>query len=69
MAEYGLSLPAAFRLSVSAGLCLLEARACRLDPKNAQGWLSRQILRARAAARAALLEAHDILPTPKRPRP
>lgn len=40
---------------VSAGCALLEARNCRLHPKEATGWRTRQILRARAQIRAELL--------------
>lgn len=58
MAEYGLSLGGAFRLSFPAGLALLEARACRLYPGQGLGYIDRAIIAARNAARRRLLTSH-----------
>lgn len=56
------------RLPLAAGLQLLEARACRLAPDHAIGFVEREIMRARAAVRAWYEERFDIIPTPPRVR-
>lgn len=49
-------------LEVEAGLALLEARAARINPKAATGFVDRCIWRARAAARAAAESMYTIVP-------
>lgn len=62
-AEYHLSLSeVALGLPLEAGLALLEARACRLNPRYAIGYVERAIWRARDACRAELEKAFRIVP-------
>ena len=51
-------------LPLAAGLALLEARACRLDPDHAISFVDRRIMAANAAVRAWYEERYDIIPTP-----
>lgn len=61
MAEYSLSLGLAFRLSFTAGLALLEARACRLFPGQGITYIDRAIIAARNATARRLRATHDIV--------
>ena len=61
MAEYGYSLRDACRLSFSAGLALLEARAARLFPGQGLNYIDRAIIAARNATARHLRATHRIL--------
>lgn len=65
-AEYSMSLAAIFRLPVSAGEALLEARSCRLFPTPDRiSYLDRRIIAARRQCRALLLSQYTLISTPK----
>lgn len=49
-------------LEVEAGLALLEARAARINPKAATGYVDRCIWRARAEARRQAETMYTIVP-------
>lgn len=62
-AEYRMDLATVFLgLPMEAGLALLEARACRVNPRNAIGYIERSIWRAREACRAELERQYRIIP-------
>jgi hypothetical protein len=61
--EYHMSLPAIFRLSVTAGLALLEARLCRLHPSlDRVSYVERCIIAARNQCRRDLLSRFTLIP-------
>jgi hypothetical protein len=60
---------AAKPLPLAAGLVLLEARACRLDPEHSISFVDRRIMQANAEVWAWYAERYDIIPTPPRPQP
>ena len=63
MSEYGMNLRMIFLgLEMEAGLALLEARGCRLNPGRSLGYIDRAVFRARDAAYEELQRTHDILP-------
>lgn len=51
-----------FALEVEAGAALIEARACRLRPDVAVGFVDRLVYRARDACRASFEKTHTITP-------
>ena len=51
-----------FTLEMEAGLALLEARAARLNPKGASGFIDRAVYRARDRARSEIEKNHTIIP-------
>lgn len=63
--EYHMTLAAIFRLPVTAGLALLEARSCRLYPTADRiSYVERCIISARAARRRELLSQYTLIPNP-----
>lgn len=50
-----------FGMEIEAGLALLEARAARLNPKEATGYIDRAIMRARHQAQRDALKTHTII--------
>lgn len=56
-----LTLASAFRLSLSAGLALLEARSCRLYPGQTLSHIDRAIIAARNRTRRHLLATHRLI--------
>ena len=66
MSEYSMSLASIFRMPVSAGLALLEARMCRLSPSlDRVSYVDRCIIAARNKCRRDLLERYTLIPTPQ----
>ncbi|MHB1079821.1 MAG: hypothetical protein ACYC67_10480 [Prosthecobacter sp.] len=62
MSEYHMSLATIFRLPVSAGNALLEARLCRLSPSLERvSYVDRCIIAARNACRRRLLEQYTLI--------
>lgn len=53
-------------LPLAAGLALLEARACRLDPQHTISFVDRQVIKANAEVREWYAARYDIIPTPPR---
>ncbi len=49
-------------LPLEAGLALIEARACRINPRYAIGYIERAIWRARDECRADLEKVYRIIP-------
>lgn len=64
MSEYAMSLSAVFSLSFPAGVALLEARQCRLNPGVQLGWIDRAIIAARNACRRRLTSLYRIVTAP-----
>ncbi len=63
MSEYHMPLPTLFRLPVSAGFELLEARGWRLFPSlDRVSYIDRAIIRARNRKRAELEGHFQIVP-------
>lgn len=56
-------------LPLAAGLALLEARACRLDPEHSISFVDRRIMAANAAVWDWYAARYDIIPTPPRSAP
>ena len=50
-----------FGTEVEVGLALLEARAARMNPKEASGYIDRAILRARHEAQRQALEIYTLI--------
>lgn len=59
---------AAKPLPLAAGLALLEARACRLDPEHSISFVDRRIMQANAEVWEWYAARYDIIPTPPRPK-
>lgn len=62
LSDYAFSLRRIFfALEVESLLALLEARAARMNPKEASGYIDRAIMRARHEAQRQALEIYTLI--------